>query len=66
MSDEKINKRENYPDQRPYKSWQLKRLIRQMECNLSDLNACILTITQKRQKVNECEAMLSEIALRID
>ena len=64
MSDEKINKRENYPDQRPYKSWQLKRLIRQMECNLSDLNACITTT--QRQKVKECETMLSEVALRLD
>lgn len=64
MSDEKINKREKYPEQRLYKSWQLKRLIKQMECNLSDMSACIITID--RQKVKECKAMLSEIALRLD
>ena len=64
MSDEKVNKRENYPNQRPYKSWQLKRLIKQMECNLSDLNFFITTT--QRQKVKECMTMLSEISLRLD
>ena len=64
MSDETVNKRENYPNQRPYKSWQLKRLIRQMECNLSDLNFFITTT--QRQKVRECKEMLSEVALRLD
>ena len=64
MPDEKVNKRENYPDQRPYKSWQLKRLIKQMECNLTDLNYFITTT--QRQKVRECKTMLSEIALRLD
>lgn len=66
MPDEKINKREKYPEQRLYKSWQLKRLIKQMECNLSDMSACILTIDLRQQKVKECKAMLFEIALRLD
>ena len=64
MSDEKVSMRENYPEHRKYTSWQLKRLIRQMECNLSDLNFFITTT--QRQKVKECMTMLSEISLRLD
>lgn len=60
------NKRANYPEERRYKAWQMKRLIRQIECNLSDLNTYILTTDQHQKRLKETQEMMFEIALRLD
>jgi len=61
-----MNRRANYPDHRKYQSWQLKRLIRQIECNLSDINNFTLSIDKHQEKIKECQEMFCEIALRLD
>ena len=61
-----MNRRASYLDHRKYQSWQLKRLIRQIECNLSDLNINTLSTNQHQEKIKECLEMISEILLRLD
>jgi tetraacyldisaccharide-1-P 4'-kinase len=61
-----MNKRKEYPDHRKYQSWQLKRLLRQIECNLNDLTTYILTTDQHQQRIKETKEPFDEISLRLD
>jgi hypothetical protein len=61
-----MNKRKDYPDERPYKSWQMKRLLRQIECDLMDLNTYILSADAHNKRLKEVQEMFFEIALRLD
>jgi hypothetical protein len=61
-----MNKRESYPDHRKYQSWQLKRLLRQMECNLTDHPTHILSTRDHEKRLKETKEMLGEITLRLD
>jgi hypothetical protein len=60
------NKRESYPNERKYKAFQLKRLIRNVENNLHNLNTYILTTDEHQKALKEVEEMFFEIALRLD
>lgn len=61
-----MNRRKNYQEHRKYQSWQLKRLLRQIECDLNDLNTYILTTDQHQKRLKDVEEMFFEIALRLD
>lgn len=61
-----MNRRTKYPDHRKYQSWQLKRLLRQIECDLMDLNTYILSTDAHQKRLKDIQEMFFEIALRLD
>jgi len=57
------SRRKNYPDHRKYQSQQLKPLLKQMECNLLDIERLPAL---KSKLLGECKEILFEIQLRLD
>lgn len=60
-----MNRRARYPDNRKYKSWQLKRLIRELECKHLDLEKNLYSDSDQKN-IKDCQEIVLEIALRLD
>jgi len=61
-----LSKRTRYLDDRKYKSWDIKRLLQQIDYNLGDLNLYILSTDEHNRKLKSVQEMFFEIALRLD
>lgn len=58
-----MNKRKTYPGHRKYQSWQLKQLLKTIQCHLTD---AIKGEFGAIERLDDCKEMMAEIELRLD
>jgi hypothetical protein len=46
--------------------WSMKRILKTMKCNLSDLNTYLLSTNQHQQRLKETEELFDELSNRLD